>query len=669
MHAEPAQGVHEMRSTPAPRMTASASTAEAPPTASWLLDEAGRIVELHRLVRIGRVAINESREPEEVDRAIEHALGLIGEFRGVDRAYVFRYRKGLRRLDNTHEWCAPGISAQIDELQDLDSSMAEEWTRAFLRGDHVHMQDVADYPDEQAELRRVLTEQGIISIVVYPLRAGGDLIGFVGFDYVQTSAPMSVEDLEVLAMLADSIALALSRRDYADLLHHSERYDHLTGLLRREPFIKLLSDERFESDRSSDPATLCVVDIDGFGDLNDRHGWRGGDEILRTTAQRIVDAAGGTDLAARLGNDTFALLTREPTSPTAAAELVTRVSHACSADIPLGDVTVPVTVSVGLAMDGPSVTEGRDLLHRGEAALREAKALRGRRGPGTIVAFEPELERRVNERIALGDALSSPTANAGLWTVYQPCVDLVTRRIFGAETLARWDHPMTGLVPPDVFVPLAEQRGSIGQLTHSVASLALNDLRTRFIPAFGPGFALSINLSPRHLASPDFLHSCAATAADSGVSPRSVWLEVTESAEIVDEPMVIEHLAELRRQGFRVAIDDFGTGYSSFSRLRDLPIDGLKIDRSFVSCVHSDPVAQALVAAQVDIATMLGLQIIAEGVETDEQVASLLRLGVRYGQGFGLHHPMSAEDLTLLSEQKEGSGRSVPTCSEDEQPR
>lgn len=606
------------------------------------------LLEMHRVVREGRAAVSAAASRCEVDAAIHRALGLVAEHSGVDRAYVFEYRDELRRLDNTHEWCAPGVEPQMEQLQDLDAEMVDDWTKAFLDGDSVVVRSVADYPDDRAELRQILLDQGIVSIVVHPLRAGGELIGFIGFDYVRCSRTPTVDDLEVLATLSDTIALSISRQHYAERLDHSEKYDHLTGLLRRRAVTELLDRRALERNGmgiSTSADMLCVIDIDDFGGVNDRYGTAAGDALLREMARRIAASAHGDDLVARLGNDTFALLVTHTSDPAEAAAVVTRLSHRCRQPVQLDGRTVEASVSIGLAM--ARTCSDRDLLHRGEAALREAKASRSGRS-GAVVTFEPELERRVEERIVLGDALCSADVSSSLWIQYQPVVDLVTRHIVGAEALARWDHPLTGAVTPDVFIPLAEQLGCISTLTRVVATQAVTDLRGRFAPAAGPAFQLSINLSTEHLVSADFLSSCEQVIGDGGVDPHRLWLEVTESVELADEPRVAEHLAALRSKGFRVAIDDFGTGYSSFARLRDLPVDGLKIDRSFVGTVDHDPVAAALVTAQVELAHTLGLVVVAEGVETDEQVAALLRLGVRYGQGYGLHRPMGATTLVEL---------------------
>jgi diguanylate cyclase (GGDEF)-like protein len=630
--------------TPETTVAPSAAPAEQPGSGA---SGAERLVEMHRLVRRARATLSAAVGRDEVDDALTFALGLVGEHADADRAYIFRYRHGLQCLDNTHEWCAHGVTPELENLQDLDASMVHDWTNCFLAGEALQVQDVADYPEDRAELRKILMDQGIVSVVVQPLLAGGHLIGFVGFDLLRSSTQFSADHLEVLATLSDAIALALSRQDYADRLDRSEKYDHLTGLLRRRPFTAMAA-ERGATFSGSRTATLCVLDIDGFGELNDRFGQDVGDQVLRVIAERASRRCDGDDLIARLGGDSFALLTGRPATPTEAAELVTQLAFECARPITTISGEVRVTVSAGLAMTSAAAEAPHELLRRSEAALREAKSQRVRRGAGTVVAFEPELEHRVNERMALTDALCSPTASAGLWTMYQPFVDLVSRKVLGAEALARWDHPMTGPVPPDVVVPLAEQLGIIDVLTTTIAGRALDDLSRRFQPAAGGDFVISVNLSTYHLSSPAFLDSCARTLAGSGVRPSSVWLEVTESAELVDEPRITENLAVLRSKGFRVAIDDFGTGYSSFARLRDLPVDGLKIDRSFVADLDTDPVAQALVAAQVDVARSLGLQVIAEGIETDEEIAALLQLGVRYGQGFGLYRPMSASSLEQL---------------------
>jgi EAL domain-containing protein (putative c-di-GMP-specific phosphodiesterase class I) len=243
--------------------------------------------------------------------------------------------------------------------------------------------------------------------------------------------------------------------------------------------------------------------------------------------------------------------------------------------------------------------------------------------------------------------LREPDSEQHVTVFYQPVVELETGRIVGAESLARWSAPTTGPVAPDVFIGVAEEIGVIGRLTRHIMRTALGEQVRRFQPASERGFSLSINLSAAHVAEVGFLAEFEAIVADSGVDRSRLWVELTESV-VTAGPVVLEHLEAIRASGISVAVDDFGTGYSSFARLRNLPFNGIKIDRAFVGGIHHDPVAQALVAAQVDIAANLGLNLLAEGVETDEEREALRGIGVRYGQGFGLHRPMDAAALASL---------------------
>ena len=265
---------------------------------------------------------------------------------------------------------------------------------------------------------------------------------------------------------------------------------------------------------------------------------------------------------------------------------------------------------------------------------------------GGVVCFDAALGDRADRRRLLAEALRRPDVAAHLAVVYQPVVELATDRILGAEALVRWSSPTTGPVAPDELIALAEATGEIGEISEHIVRTALADLVGRFRP-LAADFGLSINLSPVHLGVEGAVDLVDGLIAESGADRRRLWIEMTETA-VREGDTVVDPLSALRERGLDVALDDFGTGHSSFARLRTLPVTGIKIDKAFVAGVAWDPVAQSLIAAQVAIAEALGIEVLAEGIETEEERTALLGLGITMGQGFGLHRPMAADDLVAL---------------------
>lgn len=640
-----------------------------PPIAGRTTDPSLSITEVDRAVGLHRIARGIMRALAEetgagVDRAIDDALAEIGSFCGVDRAYVFRFRADGTRLDNTHEWCAVGISAEIDNLQDVPAEVAPSWLEAFARDEYVFVGDVAAIGDDEAELREILAAQSIRSLLVNPLRAGGQLIGFMGFDYVGEPSELSWVDLDVLLTISENVAAAIARHEVEDRLRMAEQHDSVTGLPNRTAFTEMLqetidamragraidlvgdgvSPEGGERRRFAEGSRVMVgiVDIDRFSEVNTAFGFSAGDEAIRQIGFRLDANTRPHDRVARIGSDEFAVTVGAGDHTETPGQLARRLEELLIEPIELRGRRVRVTASIGVSVDRGQTVVASELLHEAEAALREAKES----GGGAAVVFDEEVGARMARRHHLAEALHQDDVLDHLTVVFQPTVDLTTGEILGAEALARWDAPSTGPVMPDQFIGVAETSGVIGALSEEIVIRALRDSRDWFLP-LAPEFRISINLSAGHVAESDFVERLDAIIDASGVDRSRICFEITESVT-TRGTAVLEALRELRARGVAIELDDFGTGYSSFSRLRDLPFTGIKIDRSFVSGIEHDAIAQSLVAAQADIAASLGLSVLAEGVETDDERDTLLALEVTVGQGFGLHRPMSAGALTAL---------------------
>ena len=611
-----------------------------------------RAIGLHRIARGILRALAEESGPG-IDRALGVALAEVGTYCGVDRAYVFRFRDEMRYVDNTHEWCAPGVSPEIENLQGVPGAVARTWIEAFEREEFVFVSEVAAIPDAERELREILDSQGILSLLVAPLRAGGELIGFIGFDYVQTPSELSWIDVDVLVTLADTVAAALFRRDAEVVTRVPASADPLTGLdgeaRCRGLLADLVAELRAERPRAHQtvPAgdrvlVVAVTDIDRLAEVNIAHGLLAGDAVIQEIARRLVAGARPCDHVARFGSDEFVVVVDGERGVDTAEAVADRVRLAFREPIEFGSHRIRVRGSIGVFAPDGDPGEVSDALAAALAARFEAK----QRGGDGVVCFDADLGRRADRRRALADALRLPDAVEHFSVVYQPVVELATGRIVGAEALLRWSAPNTGVVPTDEVVALAEATGEIEELSQHVIGTALADLVTRFRP-HDPDFELSFNVSPVHLSKAGAVDTIDRLITESGAGRRRLWIEMTETA-VSDGDAILGPLAELRVRGLDVALDDFGTGHSSFARLRSLPVTGIKIDRAFVADIAWDTVAQSLVEAQIAIADALGLRVLAEGVENEEERETLLRLGIEMGQGFGLHRPMTADDLVAL---------------------
>ncbi len=632
-------------------------------------DDPVRLVGLHRLVR-GTMRSFAETVAESVDEVFTVALGAVGSFCDVDRAYIFQLDPDGDHLSNTHEWCGTGINPEIDNLQHVPIEVAGPWFEAFERDEHVYIADVDELPDDQAELRGILAEQGIRSLLVAPLRSGGTMHGFIGFDYVRHTSAFSRADLDVLRILADSIAATMSRLAAEERIRHVALVDPLTDLPNRAMFTELVeqgvtlgtprsrvddgSDHQPErrSDRAAGRAVVGLIDLDQFAQINEAMGFEAGDELLVAVADRLQQSLRPEDHLARIGGDEFAVLIDGAVDESSAEAVSARLVAALSEPVPVAGHVLAVTASMGFSIDDGTFIHASDLISAAETAMREAKSLGGARA----VAFDKDSGQRLAQRVNLALFMRSAEGLSGLHVAYQPAVDLATGQILGVEVLARWEDADGSPVPPDIFIPIAEESGLIPNITRRVVETTLCDVDERFAPLVDGVLAVSVNVSAFHLTQTRFMDDLRGLidhASESG--PIRIWVELTESGVMAESGVVVEHLQMLADSGVRIAIDDFGTGYSSFARLRHLPIAGLKVDRSFVTGIQDDPINQTLVRAQVDIAAELGLLLLAEGIEDEAERATLASLGVRFGQGFGLHRPMGADDFeALLRTQRAG---------------
>ncbi len=433
-----------------------------------------------------------------------------------------------------------------------------------------------------------------------------------------------------------------------DVLEHQARHDPLTGLVNRghleRELPRWISEERI--------AALLYLDLDRFKEANDSLGHSAGDELLRIVARRIAGVLRQGDLIARLGGDEFVVLLGPEAAAAGPWNIAARIRRAVAAPCWIGDEQVTVTASIGVARPSDPGTTAEELLRRGDRAMYEAKAHGRDRTEELDAPAGPGEQSLLARRGELRGAL----VRSELELHYQPEVLLQDKTIRGAEALIRWNHPTRGLVSAAAFIGLAEDAG----MMHDIGSFVIRDAceaaRT-MQTAFGPGFTTRINLSARQLDDDDLELTLDDAIRASGARPESICLEITETAVMRDAHVVLRRLHSLSDRGFKLAIDDFGTGYSSLSYLKRFPIDVLKIDRSFVSGLGEDPHETTIVAAIVQMASALDLQVVAEGIETDQQRGELLRLGCERGQGYLFARPMPLEALLAVpGEAAERSG-------------
>jgi diguanylate cyclase (GGDEF)-like protein len=433
----------------------------------------------------------------------------------------------------------------------------------------------------------------------------------------------------------------LQRREaqYRELAHH----DALTGLPNRLAMQAAIPQLLEAARKTSSRVAIVFIDLDHFKDINDSRGHRCGDRLLEATAQRLRECVRPTDLVARLGGDEFVVVAFDAQSGDQLDALAQRLARSIEAPLQYESETVQSSASLGIAVFPEHGIDGDTLLRNADIALYAAKAA-GRR---THRLFTPAMSEAFSERIFLEQGLRRALGTGQLYLEYQPLVELGSGALTGFEALLRWQHPERGLVPPLVFIPVAERCGLIDSLGNEVAMMVCRQLAQWRAEGLSV-MPVAINVSPRHFELGNLGQQLSAAARAAGVEASLLQLEITESALISGTGREAETLKALKQLDIKVMIDDFGIGFSSLNHLRSLSIDGLKIDRSFVREMTSVARDASIVSAVIGIARSLGIAVLAEGVESAQHVQQLRRLGCDLGQGNYLHKPVGPDDCAEL---------------------
>jgi diguanylate cyclase (GGDEF)-like protein len=429
-------------------------------------------------------------------------------------------------------------------------------------------------------------------------------------------------------------------RRLQDELHYRAFHDALTELPNRILFAERAEHAVALARRTGTVTAVLFIDLDDFKDVNDTLGHAIGDELLTAFARRLATIARESDVAARISGDEFALLIDNLRDPTEADAFAERATAAFGEPFILseGPVTMTATIGVATSDDSDSVDE---MTRHADLALYAAKAA----GKHSWQRYSPALSTGMVRRLEIRSALEQAVSDSAFGLVYQPIVSLDTGLIAGFESLVRWPRQGQDTLMPGQFIDIAEDTGLIVPLGAWVIRRSLSDLAAGRVPAGRTADPfISINVSARQFRSRDLLKTVREALEDTGLPPSLLLLELTESVLLRHEEGITANLAEFKRLGVRLAIDDFGTGYSSLSYLRELPIDVLKIDRSFVEGITASQRRLALAKGIVAIASTLGIAVIAEGIETSEQCELVTEMGCEYGQGYLLARPMPWQD-------------------------
>ena len=539
--------------------------------------------------------------------------------------------------DLLHPLAAPSLPAvyanSIDGVA-IGPCVGSCGTAAF-RGEPVFTADIASDP-LWASYRDIPLPPGLRACWSSPIKLNnGRVAGTFAFYFRDGRGPSELHK-RIVAACIHLCALAIERHESELHIQRLAYFDDLTGLPNRTRLFEEIDRCLAHAEPATQMVALLCVDIDHFKYINDTLGHLTGDLVLAEIARRLTDLTNSGDIVGRVAGDGFVMVL-PGSNASCAAETADNILQSLAQPITVEGASLPVSVSIGIAIHPWHGAETTELLKNADAALHEAK----RRGRGTYRLFMPEMNKRGEDRVVLGAALQESLAKGGLHLHYQPQIRIADGAVCGVEALARWTHPELGTISPDRFIPIAEECGLIEQLGAWALDEACRQLaewraRRIAIPA------VSVNLSPLHFRSQNLPDLVAGALARHRLAPSMLTLEITEGVMMDDGPTATNMLRVIHALGVGLSMDDFGTGYSSLSGLATMPFSELKIDRSFINRLETDAGTLAIVTAVIRIGQSLGMTVVAEGVETAPQRDILRQLGCHVAQGYFTGRPMDA---------------------------
>ena len=609
------------------------------------------------------VAANEAAS---VDDAMRRALDAVCRYTGWPLGHLLLLREGARAdmLDSTAVWHdesdgryhalralteATGFGDEIGLPGQVLRTALPAWANAGAP-------NAGDYPRMP-----LLMQLGLSSLFAFPVVIGHEVVAVLEFFSRELQTPDD-SMLRLMAQIGTQLGRVIERRRAQERLVHDALHDPLTQLGNRKLFLDRLEHFLVRSQRMPDyQFAVLFVDLDRFKAINDGLGHQAGDQVIVATAQRLSaclrqndlvtrEVAESDHIVSRLGGDEFTVLLDNVNGAAAPIRVAERLLKALAAPLLVGQQQVYVTASIGIALSSSGYHDVQDMLRDADIAMYHAK----QHGRARWMMFDQTMQEGALRRLTLEAELRLALETGQLYLQYQPIVTPVDGVIRGFEALLRWRHPVLGMISPVEFIPVAEELGLIVRIGGWVLEQACHQLRIWQQDHALP-LSMSVNVSATQLAGAELVEVVTRVLAESGIAHGSLKLELTESAVMADAEHALAVFKELKELGVRLSLDDFGTGYSSLSHLRRLPIDTLKIDRSFVSAMDSHGDKRQIAEVVVMLARTLGLDVVAEGVETLAELDILREMGSDFVQGYFYYRPLDAAAATLALAEPAGS--------------
>ena len=593
------------------------------------------------------------------ETAIPEALAILGKAAGADRVYIYENHRhpetGAIAMSMRFEWTHPQVPASITQPhwqnQPYSAFGMTRWYDAFAAGQSINGL-VRDFPAAEQE---ILQRDDILAILMVPIFMDNQLWGYVGLDDCRTERQWTASEESILVAIAASIGGAIKRQRTEEQMRYQAFHDALTGLPNRMLFNEYLPVAIAQARRSGETLAVLFLDLDRFKTINDTLGHAVGDQLLQQATQRLSASLREDDIIARWGGDEFTLILPHLVNAEDAAKIASRISNALKPAFEVEEHELYVTCSIGIALYPQDGQDLKTLLQNADAALYRAKD----QGRNNYQFYTTQMNSHACERLALENQLHHALELNEFVLHYQPQLNVTTGQITKMEALLRWQHSSVGLISPTTFIPLAEENGLIVPIGEWVLQTACAQTKQWQSMGFA-NLQVAVNLSARQIQEPHLVDRIRQILRETGLEPRFLELEITETAAMQDVDRTAKVLQELQAEGVHISIDDFGMGYSSLAYLKRFPLHTLKIDQSFVRDLIHSPDDAAIITAILALGRGLNLSVVAEGVETQAQMQQLRSLQCQEMQGYWLSHPLAATAATQFLHQRYSSSQVLP---------
>jgi diguanylate cyclase (GGDEF)-like protein len=580
------------------------------------------------------------------EAAIDQALATLGAAAQVDRICIFTNHShpntSFIATSLRFEWIRDNISSikrkHHRHNQLFLSDHLKRWYH-ILTDEQSICAPVRELPEPE---RQFLMQDGVLSVLVIPIIVEMEFWGFIELHQCTQEYEWSPQEISIMFAMAASMSAAIQRQNTEELMRHQAYHDALTDLPNRTLFTDRLQQALSAAQRSETGVAVMFMDLDRFKNINDTLGHSVGDDLLHEVSHRLRLCLRDGDTVARWGGDEFTVLLSQIHSEVDAINTAQRILESLKTPFYIGNHELHVDASIGISIFPQDGKEAETLLQNADVALYRSKEQRG-----SSQLYTPSMNSEAPELLVLENGLRHALQREEFLLYYQPKINITTGDIVGLEALIRWDHAGMGLVSPGTFIPLAEETGLIVEIGEWVLRTACEQLIFWHQEGLQP-LTVAVNLSARQFFQPNLIESITQVLEHTCLDPAFLEIEITETTAVKSIEFARTVLRQLQDKGVHIAMDDFGTGYSSLNYLKQLPLNTLKIDRSFISDLRPDTKDAEIIKSVISLGQGLKLQIVAEGVDDPEQLAVLRDLNCEIVQGFLFSRPLSAADMTEI---------------------